>query len=83
MPDPAKQWFHIYKHQFGQPGTEVVDTVRGLGLAEHRVAVLDRQLAPEEKAAAWGHFLGKGTRPAGLDRRRRRQPPDRSPRRRR
>ena len=83
MPDPAKEWFHIYKHQFGEPGEEIVATARGQGCAEQRVEVLDRQLAPEETAAGWGHFLGKGTRPAGLDLRRRRHPPDRRPRRRR
>lgn len=83
MPDPAQQWFHIHRQQFGKPGTEIVETVRGQGVAEHRVEVLDGRLSPEEKAQGWGHFLGQGSRPPGVDLRRRRQPPNRRPRRRR
>lgn len=77
MPDPEKQWFELVKHNFINPDpatTRVVNTVRGLGYAERMADVLTERLPPEERTAGFAVYLRKGSKPAGVDLRRRRRP---------
>lgn len=86
MVDEEKQWYDLVKYNFRDPTpetTEVLETVRGLGHAEHMVDVLNERLTPEDKAAGFSVYLRKGSKPAGVDLRRHRKPPDTRPNRRR
>jgi hypothetical protein len=71
MIDEQKQWYELVKHNFDKPDpatTKVVKKVRGRGLAERGVEVLDGRLTPEERDSGFGHYLRESDKPDATNR---------------